>query len=103
MKTFINLNVLCIILDIFFSSLAAFFAIIAFTKNKNNLSVIFLGLATLFLYFQMVFRVLKKIYIFSLSDILINNVPLYEYLFYFLPQIFIIGAFVSYFFNKKNY
>ncbi len=82
-----------IIIDIAIGSLMAFFSILTYGKTKK-ISYLFFVLTALFLYIVMVFRVLKQLNIFILSELTCYGIPIMQYIVNDLPFLFMIIGFV---------
>jgi len=88
-----------IIIDIALGSIMALFSILAYGKTKK-IENLFFVISALFLYINMVFRVLKQFNIFILSDFYFKNIPVYDYLINYLPFIFLIIGFIIILFKE---
>lgn len=82
-----------IIMDIVLGSLMALLGILAYGKTKKIHNLFFV-ISGVFLYLIMAFRVLKKLNIFILTDLLIKDIPVYDYILNYLPLVFMICGFI---------
>lgn len=88
-----------IIIDIALGSALAFFGIILYGKTKKIGYILFV-LTSIFLYIQMVFRVLADLNIFALNEFLIHGIPIYDNALIYFPYFFMTIGFIVLLFEK---
>lgn len=80
-----------IILDIVIGSAVAFLGILTYGRTKKIAYLLFV-MGSFFLYVTMVFRSLKYLNIFILSEFMVSGIPIYQHLLdYFLYLFFALG------------
>jgi len=92
-RDFLTNELTYIALDITIGSVMALVGILAYGRIKK-ISLLFIVLSGLFLYLNMVFRVLELLNILNIKNILTFGIPLLFYLSNYFPQIFILVAFI---------
>ncbi len=81
------------VIEVIIGSITALIAIILFGKTRK-LAYIFLIIAALFLYLNLIFDVLHNLHLFDLNTILTGNVPFLKYLSTYMPFVFLSIGFV---------
>ncbi|HPO49542.1 MAG TPA: hypothetical protein PLO89_04375 [Spirochaetota bacterium] len=82
-----------IVLDILFGSVMAFAGILAYGKIKK-ISLLFIVMSGIFLYLNMVFRVLTILNIIDLRQLTFYGIPLFYYLSNYFPNLLMIVGFI---------
>ena len=82
-----------IIIDIAIGCIMAFTAILAYGKSKK-ITHLFFVISALFLYISMIFRILKELNVFILSEYILLGVPLYQNIANYMPLIFLTIGFL---------
>ena len=94
-------NFAFIIVDLVLGSIMAFTGIITYGKTKK-ISVMFFVLSSLFLYLDMVFRLLERINVFMIESVAFGDIPLIKYLIIDLPYVCMIIGFILILFEKDR-
>ena len=92
-KDIFSSEIIYIALDIAFGSAMALIGILAYGKIKK-VSLLFVVVSSLFLYLNMVFRVLLILNIFDLRQFLVYGIPLYYHLSNYFPHFFMLIGFI---------
>jgi hypothetical protein len=99
-ENILSSDITFIIVDLLFGSAMAFVSIVAYGKTKRMFSLFFV-ISSLFLYLEMVFRILERVNVFILKSITLNGIPVVQYALYDMPYIFIVIGFILMMNEKK--
>lgn len=84
-------NLILVLVEILIGTVMAFVAVLNFSRSRR-ISAILFTITAILLYVGMSFRILDELNIFSISQVLIYNLPLYKTLINFAPYITITAA-----------
>jgi len=91
-KSILKNELTYIFLDMLIGSIVAFLGILTYGRTKK-IAYLFFVMSSFFLYVTMVFRVLKYLGIFVLSEFLVFEIPLYQHMIDYFPYLFLAVGF----------